>query len=132
MHLTQPHTSAPPRGHRQAFDFEQMSQIFLRASHWKKPGDEEGVAQPELARVNIAQFCTLLVNLAFFKENPKYVHATDKDKKSLQTAVVKCLTSFLSDTLPRLQSDNTQEMRDKLAGSEPVQDIIEAFESKTK
>ena len=76
--------------------------------------------------LGIEQFLTLLVHLAFFRENPRYTPALPGAPKLTQETVpvVQCVTSLLNDFLPKMKKGEQNEFRMVRARGAPPPSLL--------
>ena len=68
------------------------------------------VPNPELTELQLHQFISLLINLAFLRENPRFVMSKDPAKVKEETVpVLQCAQNMLNEYLPRMQTGNAAE-----------------------
>lgn len=60
---------------------------------------------PELAELRLHEFISLLVNVAFLRDNPRFVLSKDPNKMKEETVpVLQCVQNMVNEHLPRMQT----------------------------
>jgi len=95
------------------FDFEGMSRLFAKMSLRVNPEKKSApIPNPELAELRLHQFISLLVNLAFLRENPRFASTKESAKAKEETVpVLQAVQNMLNDFLPKMQTSNAAEFR---------------------
>ena len=68
------------------------------------------VLQDETLSLGVEQFITLMVHLAFGRDNPRYV-AAKESKKEETVPVLQCVQNLMNEFLPRMHQGNAAELR---------------------
>ena len=88
------------------YDMEQMSKLFMQKGGAKGIGS----SQDETLSLGVEQFITLMVHLAFGRDNPRYV-AAKESKKEETVPVLQCVQNLMNEFLPRMHKGNSAEFR---------------------
>ena len=67
----------------------------------------------DLGSLTMAGFLTLLINLAFYRENPRYTPQLEGAPKLTQTTVplLQCVKNLVNDNLPKMRTGDTASFR---------------------
>jgi hypothetical protein len=95
----------------------------------------EALQEPDAVRLDRRQFCTLLVHIACYRRNPPQPKTGQQQQHRKKEAgppenavpVLECVQSFLVDVLPRMETGNTQELRETLGSDEETQNVLDRF-----
>ena len=88
-----------------------------------------GSSQDETLSLGIEQFITLMVHLAFGRDNPRYV-AAKESKKEETVPVLQCVQNLMNEFLPRMHKGNAPEFRSVLKGDAEAQSVIASYSEK--
>lgn len=70
------------------------------------------MVNPELTELQLHQFVSLLVNLAFLRENPRFASSKDTSKLKEETVpVLQCVQNMLNEFLPRMSTGNAADFK---------------------
>ena len=107
------------------YDMEQMSRLFMQKGGAKGIGS----SQDETLSLGVEQFITLMVHLAFGRDNPRYV-AAKESKKEETVPVLQCVQNLMNEFLPRMHKGNSAEFRSVLKGDTEAQSVIASYSEK--
>ena len=107
------------------YDMEQMSKLFMQKGGAKGIGS----SQDETLSLGVEQFITLMVHLAFGRDNPRYV-AAKESKKEETVPVLQCVQNLMNEFLPRMHKGNSAEFRSVLKGDSEAQSVIASYSEK--
>ena len=107
------------------YDMEQMSRLFMTTGGAKGVGS----AMDETLSLGVEQFLTLMIKLAFGRDNPRYV-AAKESKKEETVPVLQCVQNLMNEFLPRMQKGNAEEFRVALKGDGEAQSVIGSYSEK--
>ena len=87
---------------RKVYDLGKMIRLFNSVGHLK--GIE--LESEDLAALSMSDFLTLLVHLAFFRENPRYAAQMEGAPKLTQETVplLQCVKNMLSEAMPKMRT----------------------------
>jgi hypothetical protein len=78
-------------------------------------------------------FLTLLVTLAFCRDNPRYVFAKESAGKKEETVpVIQCVQMIMNEFLPRMDKGTNIEFRTALKSDVEAQGVVESYSDKVK
>ena len=109
---------------RKVYGLDQMTRLFNRVAGLK--GADLDAA--DAGSLSLAPFLTLLVNLAFYRENPRYTPPLAGAPKLTQETVplLQCVKTLFNDTVPRMRTGNIAEFRMMLKADADVQSVLTA------
>ena len=107
------------------YDMEQMSRLFMQVGGAKGVGS---IADDTLS-IGVEQFLTLMIRLAFGRDNPRYV-AAKESKKEETVPVLQCVQNMMNEFLPRMHKGNAAEFRAVLKGDGEAQSVIASYAEK--
>ena len=87
------------------------------------------VLQDETLSLGVEQFLTLMIRLAFGRDNPRYV-AAKESKKEETVPVLQCVQNMMNEFLPRMHKGNAVEFRVALKGDGEAQSVIASYSEK--
>ena len=114
------------------YDMEQMSRLFMVKGGAKGLGS----SADETLSLGVEQFFTLLVHLAFCRDNPRFAQgkdvgfAGDTSVKPPQVPVLQSVQNMLNEFLPRMHKGNQKEFQMVLKGDTEAQSVISSFSEK--
>ena len=117
------------------FDFDAMSRLFAQCSPKGGGGVGGGKAipNPETVDLGMENFLTLLVTLAFCRDNPRYVFAKESAGKKEETVpVIQCVQMIMNEFLPRMDKGTNIEFRTALKSDVEAQGVVESYSDKIK
>ena len=94
---------------RKVYNIDQMTKLFNLTAGLKGADLES----PDLGQLSISQFLTLLINLAFYRENPRYTPQLEGAPKLTQTTVplLQCIKNMLNDAMPKMRKGDNDDFR---------------------
>ena len=118
------------------YDIELMKQLFAVKAGAKGNGALALKNDPDSLSLGIEQFFTLLVHLAFARDNPRYASGKDvgfpgdKTTKDPQVPVLQCVENLMNSFLPKMHKGNQKEFQMVLKGDQEAQSVIQSFSEK--
>ena len=118
------------------FDLEAMSRLFAVKSGAKGNGALALANDADSLSLGVEQFFTLLVHLAFARDNPRFYSGKDigfpgdTSVKPPQVPVLQCVQNLMSDYLPKMRKGNAAEFRQVLKGDTEAQGVISSYGEK--
>ena len=113
---------------RKVYAFDKMARLFNSVGHLKGVDLES----TDLASLGMANFLTLLVHLAFFRENPRYTAQLEGAPKLTQETVplLQCVKNMLQESMPRMRTGDSAIFRKMLRGDAEAQRTLEEYKEK--
>ena len=110
------------------YDIDQMARLF----NLKGGAKGLGLESEDGTSLGIEQFLTLLVNLAFYRDNPRYVpHMAGAPKMTQETVpLLQCVQNMMTEFLPKMKTGITEEFRQVLKGDADAKGVLEAYTEK--
>ena len=118
------------------FDMEQMSRLFAVRAGAKGNGALALANEPESLSLGVEQFFTMLVHLAFARDNPRFYAGKDvgfpgdKSVKGPQVPVLQAVTNLMNEFLPKMHKGNQKEFQMVLKGDADAQSVIQSYSEK--
>ena len=107
------------------YDLDMMCRLFMQMGGAKGIGS----SADETLSLGIEQFLTLMIRLAFGRDNPRYV-AAKESKKEETVPVLQCVQNMMNEFLPRMHKGNAAEFRSALKGDGEAQSVIGSYSEK--
>ena len=107
------------------YDMDMMCRLFMQMGGAKGIGS----TQDETLSLGVEQFLTLMIRLAFGRDNPRYV-AAKESKKEETVPVLQCVQNLMNEFLPRMHKGNASEFRVALKGDGEAQSVIASYSEK--
>ena len=111
------------------YDITQMTRLFNLKGGAKGIGldSEDGTS------LGVEQFLTLLINLAFYRENPRYTPQLPGAPKMTQETVplLQCVTNMMTEFLPKMKTGNKTEFTAVLKGDAEAKAVMDSYSEKT-
>ena len=97
---------------------DMMCRLFMQMGGAKGIGS----TQDETLSLGVEQFLTLMIRLAFGRDNPRYV-AAKESKKEETVPVLQCVQNLMNEFLPRMHKGNQKEFQMVLKGDTEAQQL---------
>ena len=107
------------------YDLDMMCRLFMQTGGAKGVGS----SADETVSLGMDQFLSLMIRLAFGRDNPRYV-AAKESKKEETVPVLQCVQNMMNEFLPRMHKGNQGEFRQVLKADSEAQSVIASYSEK--